>query len=300
MKRALATIGVLAGLVLLAPPAQAQMAGVRGKVVDEEGKGVSGAKILIEFVNKPVTYDTKTDRKGEYLQLGIELGIYRIIATREGYVGGSIDVRVNGVIDAPRIELAVAPPSAADITEMFNEAVKLAEAGQLDEAEAAFKEVLELQPGLAQVHGNLGYIYAQKKDWADAEASYLAALELSPGDPAFMFALSEVYRDSGRDEKAQELLDEMASERPEDGAAQLQRGVFLLNSGKNQEAQAAFEAALAADSTMAEAHYHLGTLLVGQGKVPEAIEHLEAYLATSPENAQAAATAQGLIEALKK
>lgn len=300
MKRALAAIGVLACLVLLAPPAQAQMAGVRGKVVDEEGKGVAGANVLIEFVDKPATYDVRTDGKGEYLQLGLELGIYRITATKEGYVGGAIDVRVTGVIDAPRIELVLAPPSAADITEMFNEAVKLAQAGQLDDAEAAFKELLELQPGLAEVHGNLGFVYAQKKDWANAEASYLAALELNPADPNFMLALTEVYRDSGQDEKAQELLDQMASERPEDAGAQLNRGVLLLNSGRSQEAQAAFEAALAADPSVALAHYHLGTLLVGQGKVPEAIEHLEAYLATNPDNAQAVATAQGLLEALKK
>ena len=300
MKRALAAIGVLAGLVLLAPPAQAQMAGVRGKVVDEEGKGIAGAKILIELQGKLDTHDTQTDRKGEYLQLGMALGIYRITATREGYVGGSIDIRVTGVIDAPRIELVVAPPTAAEITEMFNDAVELAEAGQLDEAETAFKEFRELLPGLPEVHGNLGYIYSEKKDWANAEASYLAALELNPGDPASMFALSQVYRDSGRDDKAQELLDKMASERPDDAAAQVERGVFLLNSGKTEEAQAAFEAALAADSAMAEAHYHLGTILVGQGKVPEAIEHLEAYLATSPENAQAVATAERLIEALKE
>lgn len=300
MKRALAAIGVFAGLALLPLPAQAQMAGVRGKVVDEQGRAIAGATILVEFLNKPVSYDTQTDRKGEYLQLGIELGIYRITATKEGYLGGAIDVRVTGVIDAPRIELAVAPPSAADITEMFNEAVRFAQAGQLDEAEAAFEELLELQPGLAEVHGNLGYVYAQKKDWANAEAAYLTALELNPAEPSFSFALTEVYRDSGQDEKAQELLDKMASERPENAAAQVKRGVFLLNSGKNEEAQAAFEAALAADSSAAEAHYHLGTLLVGQGKVPEAIEHLEAYLATGPENAQAVATAQGLLEALKK
>lgn len=300
MRPALAAIGVLAGLVLLAPPAQAQMAGVRGKVVDEEGKGIAGAKILIELQGKLDTHDTQTDRKGEYLQLGMALGIYRITATREGYVGGLIEIRVTGVIDAPRIELVVAPPTAAEITEMFNDAVELAKAGQLDEAETAFKELLELLPGLPEVHGNLGYVYAEKKDWANAEASYLAALELSPGDQASMFALSQVYRDSGRDEKAQELLDKMASDRPDDAAAQVKRGIFLLNSGKSEEAQAAFEAALAADSTMAEAHYHLGTILVGQNRVPEAIEHLEAYLATNPDNTQAVATAQGLIEALKK
>lgn len=308
MKRALAAIGVLAGLALLAPPAQAQMAGVRGKVVDEEGKGVARAHVHIEFVNKPVTYDTQTDRKGEYLQLGMELGIYRITATREGYVGGSIDIRVTAVMDTPRIELVVAPPTAAEIraqiqaefSETFAEAVALTQAGRLDEAEAAFKEILELQPGLPEVHGNLASVYAQQKDWANAEVSYLSALALRPAEPGVMFALTQVYRDSGQDEKAEQMIDQVVSQSPEDAPAQMNRGVFLLTSGRSQDALAAFEAVLAIDPSAAEAHYHLGTLLVGQGKVPEAIEHLEAYLATTPENAQAVATAEGLIEALKE
>ena len=78
------------------------------------------------------------------------------------------------------------------------------------------------------------------------------------------------------------------------------QGIFLLGSGQSVEAQAAFEAALAADPSLAEAHYHLGTILVGQGKVPEAIEHLETYIASGPSNEQYAATAQGLVQALKQ
>ena len=46
--------------------------------------------------------------------------------------------------------------------------------------------------------------------------------------------------------------------------------------------------------------HSLGIVYLQKGKVPEAVEHLEAYVASNPANAQYAAIAQGLIEALKQ
>ena len=304
MKLALTTFGFLAALALLAPPAQAQTGGARGKVVDQEGASVSGADVRIDYLRKPDSYDVRTNDKGEYLQIGMEPGPYRITVTKEGYLPGMLQARIGvGVTDVPRLELEPAPPPPLDqaaLNAKFAEAVKLTQAGQLDEAEAAYREILELQPGLPEALGNLGYVYAQKEDWGNAEASYLEALDLKPEEPLFTMALAQLYRDSGQDEKAQELVDQVATQSPGDASAQLNRGVFLLNSGRREEAQKAFEDALAIDPSVAEAHYHLGTILVGQGKPGEALGHLEAYLAASPGNAQYVATAEGIVEALKK
>jgi tetratricopeptide (TPR) repeat protein len=303
MKGALTAIGVLASLVLLAPRAEAQSGGARGTVVDGEGQPIAGASVRIEYLRKPQKYEVQTNDKGEYLQLGMEPGPHRITAFKEGYIPGAIDVGIMvGVTDLPRIELEAAPPPPLDqetLNKMFAEAVQLTQAGELDEAEAAYKEILELQPGLAEVLGNLGYVYAKKEDWGNAEATYLEALEQRPEESQFMMALAQVYRDSGQDDKAEELLERVASETTGDAAAQIDRGLYFLNSGRREEAQKAFEDALAADPSAAEAHYHLGTILVGQGKAGEALGHLEAYLAANPTNDQYVATAEGIIEALK-
>lgn len=304
MRPALTAVGVFVALVLLAPAAQAQMGGARGKVVDQDGNAVSGADVRIDYLRKPDSYDVRTNDKGEYLQVGLEPGPYRITVTKEGYLPGMLQARIGvGVTDVPRLELEAAPPPELDqeaLNEMFSEALKLTQTGQLDEAEAAYKEILELQPGLPEALGNLGYVYAQKRDWENAEACYLEALDLRPAEPLFTMALAQLYQDSGQEEKAGELVDQVATQSPGDAAAQLNRGVFLLNSGRREEAQKAFEDALAIDPSVTEAHYHLGTILVGQGKAGEALGHLEAYLATSPGNAQYVATAEGIVEALKK
>jgi tetratricopeptide (TPR) repeat protein len=308
MRHTLIAVGLLTSLALLAPPAEAQSGGARGKVVDAEGQGIPDASVVIDEPGSNLKFEIRTNQNGEYIQVGLSPGNYRITVTKEGYESRSLQARIGigMATDIDKVELppakAAAPPPGSEevVRERFAQGVELVQAGQLDEAVAVFEEILASQPGILEVHRNLGFIYAQQKNWEKAEASFLAALELRPGEPDFVAALAKIYEESGQEEKARDLISQAASDNPEDGTAQFNQGVFLLREGKNEEAMAAFEAALAADPPTAEAHYYLGTLLVGQGKVPEAIEHLEAYMASNPANAQNAATAQGLLEALKQ
>jgi len=307
MKHALTAVGVLAGFAFLAAAdsALAQSGGIRGTVVDTAEAPVAEALVLIEFTGgMRRQYELKTNKDGGYIQVGLKAGSYRITASKDGYGPGIIDVRIGmgSPQSVPDIILTPAQPvdtGMAELREKFAEGVKLAQDGQLDEAEAVFKEILDTRPDVVEVHQNLAYVYIQREDWASAEETYLAALDLRPGSPELMTALAKMYQDSGEEERAMELLSQVEGENTVDGRARFNMGIVFLDAGNSEEAQAAFEAALAADPPVGEAHYHLGTILVGQGKVPEAVDHLEAYLATNPKDGPNKATAQGLLEALK-
>jgi tetratricopeptide (TPR) repeat protein len=311
MKHALIAVCLLAVLALVAPPVGAQSSGAaRGHVVDEDGQPVADATVVIEFQGGLTRkFEVKTNDRGEYMQVGLPIGTYRFTASKEGYAPSALDIKINMGLatDIPDLKLlseeaasAKANPNKAKVKEMFTRGVELARDGKLDEAETVFNEILEIEPGVPEVHRNLGYIHAQRKEWAAAEADYKTAIDLRPGDADLVAALAQMYRDSGQEDKAVALMSQAAADNPQDAKTQLNEGIFLLSSGESEKAAKAFEAALAADPSMAEAHYHLGTILVGQGKVPEAIEHLEAYLASNPTNEQYAATAKGLLEALKQ
>src|SRR5262249_20862877 len=180
----------------------------------------------------------------------------------------------------------------------FKQAIELTQSGKLDEAEAAYKEILAKSPNIPEVYQNLGYVYVQKKDWPNAEASYLKAIELRPS-PELQNTLARVYQESGQSDKAIALMQKAAGDNPNDAKAQFNMGVFNLNAGKSEEAITAFKAAIAADPTMADAYFHLGTLMVGQNKIPDAVQYLEKFLSMNPTNAQNKATAEGLLAALK-
>jgi Tfp pilus assembly protein PilF len=309
MKRLLIAGGFLLGLALVAAPAHAQTGTARGRVLDEQGQPIVDAKVLLEFLGGVTRkYETKTSKKGEYTQVGMYPGPYKITVTKEGFQGTFAEQRITlgdptQVPDFKMKSVATAQKEAGGGTEAlkaaFANALALTQAGKLDEAEAAYKEILVKQPSIPEIHQNLGYIYGQKKDWAKAEEAYKKALELRPNYPDAAAALARVYADSGQGDKAMELMAKAAGDNPNDARAQFNMGIFQLNAGKSEEAIAAFTKALAADPALSDAYYHLGTLYVGQNKIPEAVQSLEKYLSMNPGNAQNVATAQGLLAALK-
>lgn len=310
MKRFLVAAGFVLGLGLLAAPAQAQTGTARGKVLDAQGQPVADVKVLIEFQGGITRkFEVKTNKKGEYMQVGMQPGPYRFTASKEGYQTSVADVRValGDATEVPPFKLVSAAQAAqqpgsaaAELKGSFEKAVALQSAGQFDEAEAAYKAILEKTPDVPEVYQNLGAVYAAKKDFAQAEATYLKGLELQPDSADMATQLARLYQENGQPEKAMEVMSKSASANPADAKAQFNQGIFLLNSYKNEEAIAAFEAAVKADPSMTEAYFRLGALMVGQGKVPEAIAHLEKYLSMNPTDAGNVATAQGLLKALKK
>ena len=141
MKRALIAAGLLLGAGLLAAPAQAQTGTARGKVVDAEGQPIPEVKVLIEFQGGITRkFETKTNKKGEYMQVGMQPGPYRITASKEGFQPAVSDVRISlgDPTAIPDFKLATmaqasAQPgsSAAELRSSFQKAVELQSAGQL-------------------------------------------------------------------------------------------------------------------------------------------------------------------------
>ncbi len=311
MKKTLTAALLLAGLALAAPEAQAQTGTARGRVLDAQGQPVADAKVLMEFQGGVTRkFEVKTNKKGEWMQVGMQPGPYTFTASKEGFQPGVIDTRVTlgdatAVPDFMLKTLAQAQAAqpggdVAALRAEFQKAVDLQGAGKLDEAEAAYKAILEKRPDLAAVHQNLGQLYLAKKDYPAAEAALSMGLEIDPSSSDISTLLARTYQESGQPDKAMAVLEKSAGANPADAKAQFNRGIFLLNANKNDEAQGAFEAAIKADPAMAEPYYRLGALLVGQGKIPEAIQNLEKYLSLNPADAQNVATAQGLLKALKK
>jgi Tfp pilus assembly protein PilF len=310
MKRAFILLPLSLALGLPAATASAQTGAARGKVVDEQGQPIEGAKIELDYKGGVTRkFETKTNKKGEFTQVGLQSGLYDLTVTKEGYQPGLTGGRVNlgdptyfqdvklKKLGAGGAAAGGGPNAADQLRASFKSALELTQAGKLDEAEAAYKDLLTKAPSIPEIHYNLAFVYAQKKDWANAEASYQKALELKPDYSDAMLALTRMYQDSGQQQKAVEFMSKAAGSG--DGKMLFNLGIMYLNSGKSEEAIQALQKAETADPTNAEVQYHLGTLFVGQNKIPEAVARLEKYLSMNPTNTQNVATAQGLLQALK-
>lgn len=309
--------------ILAAWPAAADTTMVRGKVVDEQGQPLADVKVEFDFQgDRPQKFARTTDKKGFYLRAGLRVGDYGLTFTKEGYQPRGIRIHISpgGLTEIPDLELkvvrvAVAPPPAApsapsapaaptpppleEMKAAFAKAAEATRSGRLDEAEAVYKDVLLKVPTLPAPHYFLGHVYRQKKDWAAAEAAFRKVIELEPANVDNHRSLAAVYEESGRLDKALEVLTAAAPSFESDASFQFSLGIANINAGKPAEAAAALDKAQALEPANPEPHFYLGTLAVGRNEVPAAIAHLETYVSLSGQKPQNLATAQSLLKALK-
>ena len=81
--RACAVIAFVLAVAAYAVPAAAQSGQLKGEVTDAQNKAVEGAKILMEATDTGRKFETKTNAKGEFVQIGLPPGNYNVTATKE-------------------------------------------------------------------------------------------------------------------------------------------------------------------------------------------------------------------------
>src|SRR5215210_621929 len=159
-----------------AVPAFAQSTGmVKGIVNDDKGQPVPDAKIIIEMNGGTGRkFETKTNKKGEYIQIGLASGSYKITAEKDklGSAPATVSVRANTTQEA-NLMLAMASAAAtkeaqaknAAITKTFDEGVQLSNAGSHDAAIAKFQEAIAIIPTCYNCYNNIAFSYTAKKDY---------------------------------------------------------------------------------------------------------------------------------------
>src|ERR1700742_976321 len=110
---------LVAGALGLASPAFAQSTGlVKGKVVDGQKQPVEGAQVKIESkdgVSRKFT--VKTNKKGEYIQVGLQPGMYEITASKDGVGTASQQSKISlGSTEEINLTLAAAGANGAPMS----------------------------------------------------------------------------------------------------------------------------------------------------------------------------------------
>jgi tetratricopeptide (TPR) repeat protein len=312
--RAVIGAAVFAAAVTLAAPALAQTGGVRGKVTDAEGKGVDGAAVHIESKSMSRKLDVKTNKKGEYVQIGLYPGDYTLTAEK-GDLKASADTRVGlGDPTVVDIQLRAAQSAQADqnakVRQIFEEGVAAAQAEKYDDAVAKFNEAAGLVPNCHICYYNIGSAYAKKEDWVKAEEGYKKSVEIKPDYVEGWNALASLYNQQKKYDLATQASEKAAAAGGgaagaagaagggANASALYNQGVILWNQNKYTEAKDKWEAATKADPKYADAFYRLGMAYMNLGDSAKAVTAFEGYLQADPNGSHAAEVKQA-IDALK-
>jgi tetratricopeptide (TPR) repeat protein len=316
ISRSLTICAMVLALAAFATPAFAQ-AQIKGKVVDAENKPVEGARVTLQQNGcQNRKYEVKTNRNGEYIQIGVTSCVYTVMAEKDK-LSQAFTVNV-ALGDAKEVNFVLKPGSAAPMTKeeaekrvegikaKFSQAATLGNDGKFDEAIALYNEVLADVPKCQECYLNIGAINARKKDWAGAEEAYKKAIEVNPDSPDPYNGLANVYNAQQKFKEASEMSAEagkrIAATPGATGGASANilynQGAIAWNANDFNKAKEHFEAAIKADPNHAEAHFMLGKVLINLGKLGDAASEFETYLKVAP-SGQNAKEAQSMFDQLK-
>jgi len=302
VSRLLVICAMVLGLAALTVPAAAQTGQIRGKVTDTENKPVEGAKVTIQQLDNNSKFEVKTKKNGEYMQIGLPPGQYKITAEKDG-LSASKNNRIS--LDMAEVNLtltkggasaeggskedrAKAEAKVAGIKAAYAEAATLSNAGKYDEAIAKFNEVLKDVPKCTECYLGIGMSNGNKKDYPAAEAAYKKALEIDPNSADAYNGLATIYNDQKKFAEAKEMSAEAMKHAPAGGGgsgsadSMYNAGVISWNANDFAKAQEQFAAAVAANPNHAESHFMLGQCYLNLGKLPEAAKEFETYTKIAP------------------
>jgi len=313
------TASVAVFALATALPAVAQSTGmVKGVVKDMQGQPVDGAKVTIEMSEGTARkFETKSNKKGEFIQIGLPSGAYKVTAEKDKLSSNTADVRVrigataeaNLVLGAPGAAAASKEALAknAELKSTLEAGIAASNAGNDEEAIAKFTHATELKPDCADCFYNIGFLHSKKKEYDKAEAAYKKAIELKADYSDAYNGLANIYnaqrkfdQAAAASTKAAEIAGSRAGALAGGNAdALFNQGVILWNAGKIPEAKKQFEGVIAANPNHAEAHYQLGMALVNEGNLAGAATEFETYLKLAPSGPNAE-QAKALVAQLKK
>jgi protein O-GlcNAc transferase len=204
----------------------------------------------------------------------------------------------------------------ATIADQINQAVRLHQSGNLAQAEALYRQILQADPRhapalhllgslahqtghhdaavaligqaiainpLASIfHFNLGLVHKKLRHWTEAAACFQQALQINPQHVDASIYLGQVFIEQGQLAEAIECHRQALYINPNHSGLHVNMGNAYVAKGLLDEAEECFRQALAVDRYHAGAHLNLGNTLLDQGRLDKALASYQNALAANP------------------
>lgn len=290
---------------------------IKGVVTDEAGNPIEGVKIVATFTSG-YAFKAKTDKKGKWAIAGMGTGLFRIMATKDGYQSVYIDKHVSQFKNDPVYftmkKIAPQPegmPKIDDVESLdaFEEGTKLYEQEQYQEALVVFEEFLSKNPTVHQVRINIANCYRELGLYTEALAEYqklLNAIKEEKGSlkgeklaASILADIGSIYVCQGDLEKAGQYFQQSIDIDPNDERLAFNVAGICFKQGESDKAITYYKHAIEIRETWPRPYRQLGYAYLNKGKYKLALETFEKFLELDPENPQAQAI-RDLIPSIKK
>jgi predicted O-linked N-acetylglucosamine transferase (SPINDLY family) len=170
------------------------------------------------------------------------------------------------------------------VEDTFAQAVSRHQAGDLDEAERLYREILDATPTHSGALSNLGVVTARKGDVAEAARLYREAIAANPNQIDAHFNLGNVFRKTGRPQEAVGCFQTVLRIDPGHPRGYLNLGLAVSDLGNWPAAIECFRNALSRDPGLAEGYNLLGDALFRTGRTEESVKVFREYVTRCPDD----------------
>lgn len=290
MKRRFCSLMWLVIIVLLTcvtDSVEAQSALVIVVVTDVDGKPVDGATVTVSNPDNESYRDTKTTSKKGKVKFSHNDSqpTYFYEIEMKGYQTQTAEVH-SEYSETARLEVVLLPVKEGQVSgqefqqalvksqayEVFNEGVAAQELGDLNFAEAKFREAAEIDPSLIEPHLALAVVAHQREDYESAVTEAELALAIDPASEQGLLLRYDSYRNLGDADRTAEAAQALrGTDRVTDAAASVfNEGLDQYKSGNLDEAVVIFTQAIDLDPKLVSGFVMLGSIAISQGQFEQA------------------------------
>jgi len=282
-----------------------------GSVVDESQNGIPSAKIVCEFLaNMELKKEDTSNDKGEWAVLGLGTGMWKVTASKDGYIPSFSEVYVRQLERNPKVTLTLKKIEAegAVVTDreslnMLEQANVLFKEQKYDEAISLMQQFLEQNPEAYQAYASIGDCYREKGDMDQALENYQKVLELAKEDDAMgkemtakaLAGIGECYLKMQDFEKAQSYFEQSIEAYPENEILAYNVGEIYFSNQKIDEAIQYFTLSTQIKPDWPPPYLKLGYVYLNKGDYSNAEVNFRKFLDMDP-NSPEAPTVQNILE----
>jgi tetratricopeptide (TPR) repeat protein len=277
-------LAIVFGMWMGAGTAYAQNGGLTGHVTLQDGSTCVKCPIIIERQSVKGHYETKTDKKGNYVYIGLTPDQYKITLEDQNgkvlyYIGHHVDMGDPTVVD-------------------FNLPKEMAEQQKENKANPVVQQQQAQQQKETQQFNNLKQVFDQgtaletQKQYADAAAMMQKAEPLAAKNAKNLEAVMEHeagdYQNAKMYDQAAAVYQKLIAANPASASFHSDLGTTLASEGKAAEAEAeCAKAGQLAPADGTRCYFNLGAIANNAGKMDDAASAFQKATQLDPKNADA-------------
>ena len=176
---------------------------------------------------------------------------------------------------------------SASITALSKQAHMLIQQGRIAEAIATYERLIQVKPGIAEAHFNIGVLLSQSGRPEEALIAYEQAIILYPNFAQAYFNIGNIYKKMGKLEEALNAYKHAVHMSPKSADSYISCGIVLNSLGRSEEALIAYRRAIQLNPNSALAYNNTGNALMDLGQPEAALQSYDKAIAINPQYANA-------------